>query len=102
MSDAYQLPALREVGEDGLLEGASLVHEESPEVERLVVARKVVIAQEAVDHGVLVEPVEEQIIAAPVARFPRGDPVEPLEVGMRVVRQTVVAKDDGIAADGDG
>jgi hypothetical protein len=78
------------------------MHEKAPEVERLVVARKVMVAEEVVDRRVLVQPVEQQIVAAPIARFPCGDPLEPLEVGVRVVRQAVVAQDDGIAADGDG
>jgi hypothetical protein len=60
------------------------------------------VAQEVVDHRVLLEPVEQQIVAAPVARVSGGDPVEPFEIGVRVVRQTVVAQDDGIATDGDG
>jgi hypothetical protein len=55
-----------------------------------------------VDHRVLLEPVEQQIVPAPVARFSGRDPVEPLQVGVRVIWQTVVAQDDGIAADGDG
>jgi hypothetical protein len=52
-----------------------------------------------VDHRVLVEPIEEQVVAAPVARFAGGDPIEPLEVGMWIAGQAVVAQNDGVAPD---
>jgi hypothetical protein len=99
--DADELPALREVGEDGLLERASLPHQETPEIERLVVPGNLIVAQEAVDRWVLVEPVEQQVVPAPVARLARRNPVEPVEIRPRIARQTVVAQDDGVAAKGD-
>jgi hypothetical protein len=52
-----------------------------------------------VDHRVLVEPVKEQIIPAPVARLAGGDPVEPVEIGVRIAGQAVIAQDDGVATD---
>jgi len=99
--DADELPALREVGEDRLLERASLPHQEAPQIEGLVVAGQLIVARKTVDRRVFVEPVEQQIVPAPVARLAGGDPVEPVEVGLRIARQAVVAQHDRVAADRD-
>jgi hypothetical protein len=91
MCDTDQLPALREVSEDRLLECATLAHEEAREVEGLVVSGDLIITRETVDLRVLIEPVEQQIVLAPVARVARRDPVEPLEVRLRIAGKTIVA-----------
>ena len=102
MRDADELPPLRELGEHSLLERASLSHQEASEIEGLVVAGKLIVAQEAVNGRKLREPVEQQVVPAPVARLAGRDPVEPIEIGLRIAGQTVVAQHDGVAADGDG
>ena len=63
-------------------------------------AWSLIVAGEAVHHRVLVQPVEDQIVAAPVAGLTGGDPVEPLEIGVRIAGQAVVAQHDGVAAEG--
>jgi hypothetical protein len=77
----------------------TLLHEEAPEVERLVVARDLAVGYKARAASVLVEPVDEQIVAAPVAGVAGRDPVEPLEVCLRIGRQTVVAQDDRVTSE---
>ena len=99
MRDANQLPALREVGEDRLLEGAALLHQEASEIEGLVVTGELLVRGEAVDRRVLLEPVDQQVVAAPVAELAGRDPIEPVKIRSRIARQTVVAQHDGVAAD---
>jgi hypothetical protein len=54
------------------------------------------------DLRVLAEPIEQQIVLAPVARVARRDPVEPIEVRLRIAGKTVVTQHEGIAADRNG
>jgi hypothetical protein len=75
------------------------LHQKTSEVERRVVSGQLVVLQEAVDRRVLVQPVDKEVVLAPVARVARRDPVEPLEIGLRIARQTVIAEDDRVAAD---
>jgi len=52
-----------------------------------------------VDVRVLVEPVRQQVVAAPVACVERGDPIQPLEIVLRIGGEAVVAQDDRVAAE---
>jgi hypothetical protein len=62
---------------------------------------KIAIRREAESLSVFVEPVREQIVAAPVARVARRDPVEPLEIAARIRDRSVVALRDGVASERD-
>jgi hypothetical protein len=51
--------------------------------------------------AVLIEPVGEEIVPAPIARVAGRDPIEPLEVAAWLCDRAVVAERDRVASERD-